>query len=157
MSENDFFFNLYCYIHHYHIKYNQKLRNITKVNYMTHKVLVVDDFEPIPNMFTDVLKRCNLDVFSACNGEDALRLIYTEKPQVVVLDVDLPRMSGLEVLKRIRGNALTSEISVIVVTANHVVEHSDNISDADLMLIKPVSPIDLANFVRRLLPAQSGS
>lgn len=123
---------------------------------MTYQILVVDDFEPIRNMFSDVLSRCNLDVITAANGEDALRIIYSEKPEVVVLDVDLPRISGLEVLQRIRSNATTKDIRVIIVTANHVVEHSDNISDADLMLVKPVSPIDLANFVRRLLPAENG-
>jgi len=124
---------------------------------MTHKILVVDDFEPIRNMFTDILERCNFDIISASNGEDALHLIYSEKPHIVILDVDLPRMSGLDVLKQIRSNTVTNEMRVIVVTANHVVEHSDNISDADLVLIKPVSPIDLANFVRRLLPAQNGT
>lgn len=122
---------------------------------MTQKILVVDDFEPIRNMFVDVLTRLNLDVVSAENGEDALRQIYTEKPDLVVLDVDLPRMSGLEVLSRIRSSVMTKDIRVIIVTANHVVEHTDNISEADLVLIKPVSPIDLANFVNRLLPAHN--
>ncbi len=122
---------------------------------MTQKILVVDDFEPIRNMFVDVLTRLNLDVVSAENGEDALRQIYTEKPDLVVLDVDLPRMSGLEVLSRIRSSVMTKDIRVIIVTANHVVEHTDNISEADLVLIKRVSPIDLANFVNRLLPAHN--
>ncbi len=124
---------------------------------MTQKILIVDDFEPLRNMFVDVLKRLNLDVVSAENGEDALRQIYTEKPALVVLDVDLPRMSGLEVLSRIRSSAMTKDIRVIIVTANHVVEHTEDISEADLVLIKPVSPIDLANFVNRLLPAQHGT
>jgi len=123
---------------------------------MTQKILVVDDFEPIRNMFIDVLNRLNLDVISAENGEDALRQIYTEKPDLVVLDVDLPRMSGLEVLTRIRSSVITQDIRVIIVTANHVVERTEDISEADLVLIKPVSPIDLANFVNRLLPAHNG-
>ena len=119
---------------------------------MTHKVLVVDDFEPIRKMYIDVLKRCNVDILEAANGEDALRLINTEKPDIIVLDVDMPRLSGLEVLTRVRRNPSTKEIPVIMVTANHMVEHSDNTYDADLLLIKPVSPIDLVSFVRRLLP-----
>jgi len=122
---------------------------------MAYKVLIVDDFEPLRNLFNDVLERFNFEVITASNGEDGLRLIYTEQPDVVVLDVDLPRMSGLEVLTRIRSNTQTKDIRVIIVTANHVVEHSDNISDADLVLIKPVSPLDLANFAGRLLSAQN--
>lgn len=123
---------------------------------MAHKVLVVDDFAPIRNMYIDVLQRCHVDIISASNGEDALHLINTEKPDIIVLDVDMPRMSGLEVLKRVRYNSATKDTCVIIVTANHVVAHSDIISEADLVLIKPVSPIDLVNFVRRFLPASNG-
>jgi CheY-like chemotaxis protein len=130
---------------------------ITKEKDMTPKVLVVDDFEPIRNLYIDVLKHCPVDIIEAANGEDALHLIDTEKPDIIVLDVDMPRMSGLEVLKRIRRNPDTKDIPVIIVTANHMIEHSDTTSEADLVLIKPVSPIDLANFVRRLLPASNGS
>jgi DNA-binding response OmpR family regulator len=122
---------------------------------MTHKVLVVDDFEPIQNLFKDVLERFNFDVITADNGEDGLRSIYTEQPDMLVLDVDLPRMSGLELLARIRSNEITKNIRVIIVTANHIIEHSDDISDADLVLIKPVSPLDLANFAGRLISSQS--
>lgn len=124
---------------------------------MTHKVLIVDDFEPIRNLYIDVLKRCHVDIIEAVNGEDALRLTNTEKPDLIVLDVDMPRMSGLEVLKRIRHNPATKDMPVIIVTANHVVERTNTISEADLVLIKPVSPIDLASFVRRLLPVANGS
>lgn len=122
---------------------------------MAQKVLVVEDFEPMQNMYVDVLTRCHMNAIRASDGEQAVRLINTEKPDVVLLDVDLPRMSGLEVLKRTRENATTKDTRIIIITGNHVVEHSDNITDADLVLIKPVNPVDIVNFVQRLLPVAS--
>lgn len=120
---------------------------------MKPSVLVVDDFEPIQNLYVDVLVRCSFKTLRAPSGEDALRIIYTERPDVVLLDIDLPRMSGLDVLQHIRQSENIKDTRVIVITGNHIVEHTDNISDADLVLIKPVSPIDIVNFVNRLMPA----
>ena len=124
---------------------------------MAHKILVVEDFEPVRNMYVDVLKRCKMPTLTASNGEDALRLINTEHPSMILLDVDLPRLSGLEVLKRIRNNPSRQNMRVIIVTGNRAVEHSETIQDADMVLIKPVSPMDILSFVRRFLPATSGS
>ena len=58
---------------------------------MEQIILVVDDYEPIQNMYVDVLERCNFETLRASNGEEALRMIYSQKPDVVLLDVDLPR------------------------------------------------------------------
>ena len=124
---------------------------------MTPKVLVVDDFEPIRNLYVDVLKRCHVDVIEATNGADALSLIHTEKPDIIILDEEMPRISGLEVLQRIRRNPDTKDIPVMIVTANHMIEQSDAVAEADLTLVKPVSLIDLANFVRRLLSASNSA
>jgi len=124
---------------------------------MDYTVLVVDDFEPVQNMYIDVLKRYDLNTLRANNGEDALRLIYSERPDVVLLDVDLPRMSGIEVLKRVRRNPTTKHISIIMVTGNHEVEGSPAVASADLVLIKPVSPVNIVKFVRQFLSTSSNS
>lgn len=119
---------------------------------MAHKVLVVEDFQPVQNLYVDVLTRCQMDTIRADDGEQALRLINTEKPDIVLLDVDLPRLSGLEVLKRTRENVTTCDTPIIIITGNRGVEHRDTMIDADLVLIKPVSPTDIVNFVQRFLP-----
>lgn len=120
---------------------------------MTPKILVVDDFKPIQNMYVDALKRFHMDTITADNGVDALQLVFDEKPDVILLDFDLPRLTGLEVLEQVRQNPETQNTCVIMITGNHIIEHSDIIANADLVLIKPVSAIDVVNLVKRFLPA----
>lgn len=119
---------------------------------MSYKILVVDDFIPVRDMYVAMLERFGYTPLVAETGEQALRMIYGEQPDLILLDVDLPGPNGLEILQRLRSNARTQEMRVIMITGNHNVEHSQGISEADLLLIKPVSPTDLANFVQRLLP-----
>jgi DNA-binding response OmpR family regulator len=79
------------------------------------RVLVVDDENDIRGLVRELLERAGHDVLEAPDGSEALRLFYAEHPDVVVLDVSMPGLTGWEVLERIRE---VGETPVIMLTAN---------------------------------------
>lgn len=118
---------------------------------MAHKILVIEDFELLRKMYTDILERFDYDIISAKTGTEGLELAQSQHPDLVLLDVDLPFMSGLEILYRLRQNIETRDIRVIMITGNPHLEQNEISQQADLILQKPVSPTDVGNFVQRLL------
>jgi DNA-binding response OmpR family regulator len=118
-------------------------------------ILVVDDDEDIRNLFEHVLGDGGFQVITAINGHDALMKVEHQKPHLVLLDVMLPDVSGLEVLQRIRGNRdeLIRQMPVIMVTARS--EKSLTASDAESgmteYLIKPFTPAVLLRHATSIL------
>lgn len=80
-------------------------------------VLVVDDERDLLELVAYNLKRAGYDVLSASNGRQALDLIVQAKPDLVLLDVMLPELSGTEVASRVRANPLTAATPIIMLTA----------------------------------------
>ena len=84
---------------------------------MKRKVLVVDDNVDSITILRSILETNGFAVRTAQSGRDALDLLAQEVPDVILLDVMMPEMSGLEVLERIKSNHATSRLPVILVTA----------------------------------------
>jgi DNA-binding response OmpR family regulator len=82
-----------------------------------HVVLVADDDEDILQLLSFRLERAGYDVVQARNGADALRLALELVPALAVLDVMMPGLNGFEVTRELRGNAATSVMPVILLTA----------------------------------------
>ena len=82
----------------------------------TMKVLVVEDSRPLRLEDEQVLNKAGYRVISAEDGETALRLATAEKPDLIILDLMLPKLGGVEVLKRLKDNERTSEIPVVVLS-----------------------------------------
>jgi len=80
-------------------------------------VLVADDDRDIRALLTTLLSNVGYDVLEAADGLAATKMACQERPDVILLDVSMPEMDGLEVLKRLRGNPVTRSIPVILVTA----------------------------------------
>ena len=80
-------------------------------------ILVVDDEAEIVDLLAEELTEFGFDVISANNGATALVLVYSEKPDVVLLDLMLPIVNGYSVLSEIRGNPSTKNLPVIILTA----------------------------------------
>lgn len=89
-----------------------------------NKLLVVDDEHLIRWSLEQNLKKQGYDVVTAGSGEDALRLVREEQPDLVLLDIQLPGMSGIEVLEKIKDH--DDDIVVIMVTANSGLENAVN-------------------------------
>lgn len=122
------------------------------------RALVVDDEEPLVELVRSYLEREGLDVAAALDGERAVELVRELAPDVVVLDLMLPGIDGIEVCRRIRG---FSDAYVLMLTAR--AEELDKIvglsTGADDYLTKPFSPAELVARVRALLrrPRQVGA
>ncbi len=119
------------------------------------KVLVVDDEPTVREVVVGYLRRDGHDVAEAADGNAALDLLDADPPDLVVLDMMLPGVNGLDVLRRVRA---TSDIPVIMLTAR--AEESDRVSGlelgADDYVVKPFSPRELAARVNGVLRRTSG-
>jgi signal transduction histidine kinase len=120
-------------------------------------IINVDDYAPGRYARTQALMSAGFDVKEAGTGQDALRLAAELKPEVVVLDINLPDINGLEVCQRLKQNPLTAGIVVLHVTASNV-SPSDMVqglnSGADSYLTEPVEPSVLVATIRALLRAR---
>ena len=98
------------------------------------------------------LEAHGFDVLEATHGADALRQMEGEPPDLVLLDVMMPVMDGLETLKRLRAQESTSTMPVIMVSARgSVTARMARQLGSDAYLAKPVNPDDLLRHIRSLL------
>jgi adenylate cyclase len=119
---------------------------------MTAKILAVDDNPRNVKLLVELLKVHEYDVISAESGEAALKLIAAEKPDLVLLDVMMPGMSGYEVCQAIRADSATALLPVVLVTALDANERVKGLEvGADDFLTKPVNQHELLARVRSLL------
>jgi DNA-binding NtrC family response regulator len=79
------------------------------------KILVVDDEKPIREMLRKFLTKKGYDVFDADNAADALKIVREESPQIVLLDIRMPKTDGIEVLKKIKET--DKSVGVVMITA----------------------------------------
>src|SRR6266498_5647561 len=104
-------------------------------------ILNVDDFEPGLYAKSRTLRLAGFEVYEAMTGEDALRLAHELKPQLVLLDVNLPDVSGIEVCRRMKTDPSTNSILVIQTSATFT-EHRDRVrgleGGADAYLTEPI-------------------
>jgi two-component system, OmpR family, phosphate regulon response regulator PhoB len=126
------------------------------------RILVVDDEPDIVALVVYHLAKAGFRISTASNGPDALRIARQDRPALVVLDLMLPGMSGMEVLEELRAEESGQDIAVLLLTARR--DEPDRIkglsSGADDYLTKPFSPQELVlrvrNILRRMAQTQSG-
>ncbi len=113
---------------------------------MAKKILIVDDEAEIQRFIQSSLRMQGYVTLLANNGNEALALIASEQPDVVIMDVMMPIMDGFSALQLIRSNSDTAQLPVIMLTA---LDKEDSVSKgwregADLYLAKPFEVADLA-------------
>ena len=117
------------------------------------KLLVVDDYVPNANGMRDLLAAAGYSVRVAYNGEDALRLIAEEPPDLVLVDVIMPGMSGVQLCRELKTRGTTRLTPVVLITASQ--DRDDRIAGleagADDFLGKPIDLQELRTRVRSLL------
>jgi len=118
---------------------------------MSKKILIVDDDEALVRLIDQVLTQKGYDVLKASTGQEALRLLFDQRPDLVILDVVMPKMDGWQTCSRIRA---ISNIPIIMLTGKQRAE--DDIVrgldyGADDYLLKPVGNRELVARVRAAL------
>jgi two-component system alkaline phosphatase synthesis response regulator PhoP/two-component system response regulator VicR len=123
---------------------------------MAEYVLVVDDEKHIRRLIEVNLQRLGYRVGTAGDGVEALEKIQAERPDLVIMDVMMPRMDGFEALRRIKSDPELADLRVLMLTAKA--------QDADIFrgwsggvdgyLTKPFNPMDLLAWARRILASK---
>jgi len=106
---------------------------------MRKKVLVADDEKIVRELLCEKLKEHNCIVFEAEDGEETIDLAIKEKPDVIILDVKMPYMDGIQVCNELKNNKDTKDIKIIMFSAKaELVDRSEGINaGADVYLTKP--------------------
>ena len=112
--------------------------------------LIVEDDRDIVALFRHVLDVAGYHTEIVLDGKEAMERLLSHRPDIVLLDLQLPSMSGMEILQRMRADEQLCTVPVVVITAYS--HYSDSLPvEPDLLLLKPVDIHQLSNLVQRLL------
>jgi DNA-binding response OmpR family regulator len=117
-------------------------------------VLIADDEAPIVELVRFTLEDPGIDIVEAFDGAAALDLARRTRPDLALLDVQMPHLTGLEVCRRLRESAECAHTRIVMLTAaGQLADRARGLAaGADQYLTKPFSPLVLLNLVRSLLP-----
>lgn len=114
-------------------------------------ILIVEDNYDLQTMFARGFIRANYEVMVASSGAGALMILKDQRPDLIILDMNMPDISGLEVLRFVRESAELKTTKVIMVTGNEMAPTMPETAAADLLLMKPISPSELVRIAQRLI------
>lgn len=125
----------------------------------SNKILIIEDEQDVLDLLTTALKKSDgFSLITATDGATGLRMAREERPALVVLDLMLPKMPGLEVCKTLKGDGATRQIPIIMLTAK--AEEIDRIVGlefgADDYVTKPFSPREIALRIKAILRRGKG-
>jgi len=122
---------------------------------MTKRILVVEDHEDNRQILRDLLGAAGFEIVEAHDGESAHPVASAEKPDLILMDIQLPGIDGYEATRRIKGDPALAAIPLIVVTSYALSgdEEKARTAGCDDYVAKPYSPRELLAKIRRYLPA----
>ncbi len=117
------------------------------------KILIIDDDESNRKLLEVLVQADGHTAISAADGEVGIALAYAEQPDVILLDLMMPGLDGFEVVRRLKNNASTASLSIIVVTALYDVASRQRVATwgADAVIMKPVDRWELSQWISKLL------
>lgn len=119
---------------------------------MTTRVLITEDEPNIVESLTFILTRAGYEVVAVTDGEAAMQRLRAERPDLMILDLMIPKLNGFEVLKRVKGDPALAALPVLVLSAKgqaHDRQLAEEIG-ADAFVTKPFSNRDLIERVKQL-------
>lgn len=121
------------------------------------KILLVDDQESVRRLVAATLGGEQFDLFYAADGEQALRAAEEHNPDLILLDIWMPKIDGYQVIRTLRNNSATAGIGVIILSGMNREEDRERgfLTGADEYIVKPFSPIALLQAIRRVLRGHS--
>ncbi len=117
---------------------------------MGDKILVVDDEPGVRGFLRDLLAEEGYEVVLASDGEEALGLAELENPEVILLDINMPGIDGIEVCKRLKAREETRYIPIIIITALDDRGFLAYLEGADDFITKPFNSMELTFRVRSM-------
>ena len=138
---------------------SERVETITHTDADAHNaqeltVLIVEDFEDTRYLMRLELERRGFRVLEATNGEEAIEVAKRDNPAIVLMDIGLPVMDGIEATRRIRAQEDARDLLIVALTAHHETEYRANALAAgcDAYLTKPIDFDWLLDLLGRLLP-----
>jgi CheY-like chemotaxis protein len=124
---------------------------------MAQKILIVEDNADLSQLLAVYLNGIGYKTLEAQSSEDGVTKALSERPDLIITDLNLPDMNGVDATMRLKQDPATSGIPIVVLTAMGVGKWTTQALNAGAAkcLIKPISPPELANVVRELLQAPS--
>jgi two-component system, cell cycle response regulator DivK len=121
-------------------------------------VLIVEDYQDAREMYAAYLHFSGFDVAEATNGVEAIDKANELMPDIVLMDLALPRMDGWEATRRLKSDERTSHIPIVALTGHALAGFAEGARQAgcDAFVTKPCLPDALVGEIRRLLEAQAG-
>jgi len=117
-------------------------------------ILIVEDDDFLVQMYATKLEMQGYDVMTAGDGKQALKLIAKKKPDLILLDLNLPIMDGFQVLEQLKSNAATKDIPVLILTNYGQKENIDkclSLGAADYLIKAHFVPSEVVEKIRELL------
>lgn len=125
---------------------------------MSYGILVIEDDPDIMRILLHTLEAAGYTVFPAYGGEDALRKLDSVQPDLVLTDLAMPNMSGVEVIEKLRQDPRTATVPIVAVTAyiwDELAKSAGQVG-CDGFIAKPFSTRHLLHEVSKYLPAKEG-
>lgn len=126
---------------------------------MPFRVLIVDDDPLSRELLRDCLEPLGVDILQARDGVEALHIMERVKPQLMLVDIQMPRMDGFELLRRVRADKATASVAVLAVSAFAMAGDAERAlaRGFDHYITKPVAMSKLRQLVRGFLPRSDNS
>ena len=123
----------------------------------TPLILVVEDYDDAREMYVEYLTFTGFNVESATNGLEAIEMTQRLKPDLVLMDLALPKLDGWEATRRLKSDPATSNIPVIALTGHALAGHAERAREAgcDSFITKPCVPDELVAEISRVLGMSS--
>ena len=126
---------------------------------MSKRILIVEDQEDNRTILRDALSTVGYELIEALNGEDGVKLAQNERPDLILMDIQLPKMNGYEATQQIKSIAELKTIPIIAVTSYALSgdQAKARAAGCDGYVSKPFSPRELLARVREYLPDAAAS
>jgi len=117
-------------------------------------ILYIEDNEMNRKIVRDLLKRTKYQLIEAYDGEAGVAKALEARPDLILMDIQLPKISGMEATRRLRAEAATAKTPIVAITSFAMSGDDQKAKDAGATayLAKPYSPMDLLKLIRELLP-----
>ncbi len=115
------------------------------------KILLVDDMKNFLDLEKSFLKRAECKIYTATTGLEAIKVAKTELPDIIMLDVEMPEMNGIEATRILKSDSQTKDIPIVIVTSLDNMEEKAKIAGCDAFYRKPIDEDNFLNVIQSFI------